>query len=135
MVCWGIFYNASFQIFKTSFCGFIYWILMLFYVKYVLTNFREPNQYTISFDLLSKRISIRISKQSKQGSTSKGIKGIVIKLYQKVWLPPLHLMWCGWAKWSVGLLCMSVIKVLEKNKSVSLKMTRNFSSISTRVSC
>ena len=43
---------------------------MLFFVKYALINFRSPNQYTITIDLLSIRISIRItsiriSKQSK----------------------------------------------------------------------
>ena len=33
---------------------------MLFFVNYALMNFRSPNQYTISIDLLSIRISIRI---------------------------------------------------------------------------
>ena len=42
----------------------------VFFVKYALINFRSPNQYTISINLLSIRISIRItsiriSKQSK----------------------------------------------------------------------
>ena len=41
-------------------------ILHAVFVKYALIYFRLPNQYTISIDLLSIRISIRISKQSKQ---------------------------------------------------------------------
>ena len=45
-------------------------ILYAIFVKYALINFRSPNQYTISIDLLTIRISIRItsiriSKQSK----------------------------------------------------------------------
>ena len=55
---------------------------MLFFVKYAFINFRSPNQYTISIDLLSIRISIR----QAYGSASKGIEGIRIKLYQKVCL-------------------------------------------------
>ena len=47
-------------------------ILYAVFVKYALINFRSPNQYTLSIDLLSIRISIRIisiriSKQSKHG--------------------------------------------------------------------
>ena len=54
--------------FQNSFGRLIF--CMLFFVKYVLLNFRSPNQYTISIDLLSIRISIRIIsiwiiKQSK----------------------------------------------------------------------
>ena len=37
----------------------------VFFIKYALINFRSPNQYTISIDLLSIRINISISKQSK----------------------------------------------------------------------
>ena len=46
-------------------------MLVFLFVKYALINFRSRNQYTISIDLLSIRISIRIiriiriSKQSK----------------------------------------------------------------------
>ena len=51
----------------------LFWEVNIMYadfVKYALSNFRSPNQYTISIDLLSIRISIRIisiriSKQSK----------------------------------------------------------------------
>ena len=44
-----------------------FWVnnCMLFFVKYASINFRSPNNYTISIDLPSIRIGIRIGKQSK----------------------------------------------------------------------
>ena len=57
---------------------------MLFFVKYALINFRSPNQYTISIDLLSIRISIRIIsiKQTSIVISKQRVEGISIKLYQ-----------------------------------------------------
>ena len=57
---------------------------MLFFVKYELINFRSPNQYTISIDLLSIRISIRISKQSKhKDQQAKGLRESALSCIKK----------------------------------------------------
>ena len=71
-------------------------ILHAVFWPYALVNFRSPNQYTISIDLLSIRISIRIisiriSNQSKHRDTANTeIEGIRIKLYQKLCLVLYH---------------------------------------------
>ena len=56
----------QFKFFKTLLHGWLIFC-MLFGGggKYALINFRSPNQYTFFIVLLSIRISIRISKQSK----------------------------------------------------------------------
>ena len=71
---------------------------MLLFVKYALINFRSTYQNTISIDLLSIRISIRIigiriSKQRKHRVQQ--AKGISIQLYQKECLVLYENKWTG----------------------------------------
>ena len=76
-----IFYHTSFWIFNKSNWRLIF--CKRTFVKCALFNFRSPNQETISIDVLSIRISIRISNQNMlKDQQAKGYRESVLSCFE-----------------------------------------------------
>ena len=98
------------------------------FVKYALINFRSPNQYTISVDLLSITISIRIisiniSKQSKhrdqQAKEKRESALSCIKNYALCCKAGIHVLWIFlFLSWFLLWVSQSLISLYQTQKCV-----------------